>query len=106
MYEKTSNKWDKPESEVKALVIFYNQYNYKLICEMMDNILSEFQQMLENNENIHDICRAQGALRFCKLFKRNVESVVNDAKKEEDGTFDEGEEINIDKEITENATGI
>ena len=103
MYEKTSDKWKIAEADVKALMIFYNQYNYRLICGMMNDVLKGFQEMLENNEDIHEICRAQGALRFHKLFTFNVESLIKDAKDEEEGVFGEGDTINV-KEMMQNAT--
>ncbi len=102
MYEKTSDKWEMAESDVKALMIFYNQYNYKLVCGMMEDVLKPFQYMLESNEDIHEICRAQGALRFHKLFTFNMESLIKDAKDEEEGVFGEGETINV-KEMLKNA---
>jgi len=102
MYEKTSDKWKVPESDIKALMIFYNQYNYRLICEMMDGILLEFREMLENNEDIHEVCRAQGALRFHKLFKFHMEAIIKDAKDEEEGVFGKDDTLNV-KEMLKNA---
>jgi len=103
MYEKTSAKWNVAESDIKALMIFYNQYNYRLICEMMEAVLADFKNTLENSEDIHQICRAQGGLNFHRLFKLKMESLIKDAKDEEDGVFGEGDTINVE-EMMKNAT--
>ena len=103
MYEKTSAKWNVAESDIKALMIFYNQYNYKLICEMMEVVLWDFRNTLEQDEDIHEICRAQGGLKFHRLFKRSMESIIKDAKDEEEGIFEEGDTINVE-EMMKNAT--
>lgn len=103
MYEKTSNKWNVPESDIKALMIFYNQYNYRLVCEMMGAVLKDYQITLENDKDIHEICRAQGALEFHKRFKLQMESLIKDGKDEEDGVFGEGDTINVE-EMIKNAT--
>ena len=99
MYEKTSDKWKIPESDIKALMVFYNQYNYRLICEMMNKILDGFRGILENVKDIHEICRAQGAFDFYRQFQRGVELLVKDAKDEEDGVFGEGDTINVEEMI-------
>ena len=101
MYEKTGDKWNVAESDIKALMIFYNQYNYRLVCEMMDAVLKEFQYTLENDKDLHEICRSQGALFFHKGFKLKMESLIKDAKDEEDGVFGEGDTINP-KEMIQN----
>ena len=97
MYEKTSDKWEIPETEVKSLLILYNSYSYKIICGRLERLLQFFLRNLEEATEPADLYRAQGAKKLYTSFAQEMENLISDAKSEEDGTFGEGDTINVEE---------
>ena len=81
-YPKTAQKWDRPEEEIRALVNLVADRSWKVLKEIIEKIVRDYDRTLEISDEFEDILRAQGGKRVFRKLEGEVLDIVDDAMRE------------------------